>query len=161
MIQFNSFVVRIAAGYALLLAALLPFPSAGQTPSVSDSLAETHFASNGAKVIEIAAAPAVGFNFPYLLFLPPNVDDKNFGYMLVEPNNSAIISDDLSAQRPSAIDQAAVNSDGNSVALNWAHPFSCQFSLGQLWGRVICIPMPFRGLRSLLTVDHSRGLIDN
>jgi hypothetical protein len=69
LVPSNSIVLRRVAAYALLMTAIWPFPSLGQTQSAIDTSTQTHIASNGAKVDEISAAPEKGFDYPYLLFL--------------------------------------------------------------------------------------------
>lgn len=123
MLPFSLFALRLTAGCALVASAMWSFPSAGQPSGANNNSEQARVASNGEAVTEINASPQKGFNYPYLLYLPPNADSKKFGYLLVEPNNSAVISNDLSEQRPSAIDQVAVNSDGNAVALRLGAPF--------------------------------------
>lgn len=47
-----------------------------------------------AQVVEIPACPDEGFNYPYLLFVPPYLNDGANHRLLVEPNNTGV-SDDL------------------------------------------------------------------
>lgn len=41
------------------------------------------------------ARPESGFNFPYLLFVPDNMEQEKELFLVVEPNNSGFVSDDL------------------------------------------------------------------
>lgn len=113
-----NFIVRSVV--LLAAACLLSVPGYAQGDSDDRPIVRT--ASNGAQVLEMPAAPGKGFNFPYLLFLPPNPGSAPLPYLLVEPNNSGLVSDDPDAQRSPAIDLVAVNSDGNSVALKLGTP---------------------------------------
>lgn len=137
----------IAVGIAILAGVGL-FPIAGCAQGELDDKPTVRTASNGAQALEIPAAPSKGFNFPYLLFLPPNVGDKQFPYLLVEPNNSGVVSDDLDSQRLPALDLAAVNSDGNAVALKLGAPFL-----------VPIFPRPSLGSSNLYTHALSRPTI--
>lgn len=68
------------------------------------------------ELIEISAAPEKGFNFPYLLFLPPPADGKKYDYLLVETNNTGRGSDDFEVHRSAATALARDSSVGNFVA---------------------------------------------
>lgn len=68
------------------------------------------------ELIEIPAAPAKGFRFPYLLFLPESAGEKRYDYLLVEPNNTGHTSDDLEVHHAAAIALARDSSVGNFVA---------------------------------------------
>ena len=68
------------------------------------------------ELIEISAAPEKGFNFPYLLFLPPPADGKKYDYLLVEPNNTGRTSDDPEVHHSAATALARDSSVGNWVA---------------------------------------------
>jgi hypothetical protein len=65
---------------------------------------------------EVPAAPANGFHFPYLLFIPESAAAKRYDYLLVEPNNTGKASDDAEVHRNAAISLARDNSVGNFVA---------------------------------------------
>jgi len=49
-----------------------------------------------AEIIEVPACPELGFNYPYLLFVPPYLDNGYPHRLLVAPNNTGTSSDDLS-----------------------------------------------------------------
>jgi dienelactone hydrolase len=68
------------------------------------------------ELIEIPAAPAKGFHFPYLLFIPESPAEKRYDYLLVEPNNTGRTSDDPEVHRAAAIGLARDSSVGNFVA---------------------------------------------
>lgn len=69
-----------------------------------------------AELIEIPASPDKGFHFPYLLFLPNSAAGHKYDYLLVEPNNTGRVSDDLEVHRAAAISLARDSSVGNFVA---------------------------------------------
>jgi len=52
--------------------------------------------------IEVAACPDQGFNYPYLLFIPPYLDDGEPHRLLVEPNNTGMPDDELEFHLSSA-----------------------------------------------------------
>jgi hypothetical protein len=68
------------------------------------------------ELIEIPAAPDKGFHFPYLLFIPTSAAAKPYAYLLVEPNNTGKVSDDIEVHRNAAIELARDSSVGNFVA---------------------------------------------
>ena len=68
------------------------------------------------ELVEVPAAPEKGFNFPYVLFVPPLGPEKKYDYLLVETNNTGRISDDLEVHRAAAIALARDSSVGNFVA---------------------------------------------
>jgi hypothetical protein len=80
-------------------------------------------ASGGDALIEVPAAPENGFNFPYLLFIPNSALAKQYGYLLVEPNNTGRTSDDFEVHRAAAIALARDSSVGNFVAKRLGLPF--------------------------------------
>lgn len=47
------------------------------------------------QVVEVAACPADGFNYPYLLFVPPYLNGDAQHRLLVEPDNTGFPSDSL------------------------------------------------------------------
>jgi hypothetical protein len=87
---------------------------AAESPSASP-------ASKGT-LSEIPAAPDKGFHFSYVLFLPKTAEGKTSSYLLVEPNNTARVSDDLEIHRAAAVSLARDSSVGNSVAIKLGVP---------------------------------------
>ena len=73
-------------------------------------------ANNGKSLIEVPAAPEKGFHFPYLIFIPKSAEGKTSSYLLVEPNDTGRVSDDLEIHRAAAIALARDSSVGNFVA---------------------------------------------
>ncbi len=47
-------------------------------------------------LIEVNADSRKGFNFPYLLYIPETISDKEELKLIVEPNNSGFANDKLS-----------------------------------------------------------------
>ncbi|MBN1506349.1 MAG: hypothetical protein JW955_05860 [Sedimentisphaerales bacterium] len=54
-------------------------------------------------ILEVEARASEGFNFPYYLFIPGGIDKDSPVYMLVETNNSGMVSDDLEVHRAKAL----------------------------------------------------------
>lgn len=75
-----------------------------------------------AGVVEVAADPAAGFHFPYLLWLPAG-DGAQPPFLLVEPNNTGSVSDDFEVHRDAARRMVADNSLGHHVAEQLRLPF--------------------------------------
>jgi hypothetical protein len=77
----------------------------------------------GGELILIEKLPEKGFNYPYYLFIPDNIADDKELTLIIEPNNSGFLSDDLDkhlekAQRIATLDFYA----GNYVARNLQLP---------------------------------------
>lgn len=47
-------------------------------------------------LLSVSASPEDGFNYPYFLSIPPDCDTSETVYLMVEPNNTGFVSDDLS-----------------------------------------------------------------
>lgn len=58
---------------------------------------------SGDDTVQVEAQSVEGFNFPYYLFIPGGIDKRSPVYMLVEPNNSGMVSDDLEVHRTKAL----------------------------------------------------------
>ncbi len=56
----------------------------------------------GDDILQVEAQTLEGFNFPYYLFIPSGIDKDRQVYMLVETNNSGMVSDDLEVHRAKA-----------------------------------------------------------
>jgi hypothetical protein len=83
----------------------------------ADQLAQ--LAPNGKLFVEVMAKPAKGFNFPYLLYVPPGAGGHVFSDIVVEPNNSPDVSHnlaDLTVETRAAVKLATGYSLGNGVA---------------------------------------------
>lgn len=57
-----------------------------------------------------------GFYHDYILFIPKGTALDKKTYLLVEPNNTGIISDSIAVHQKAAIDLASVSSVGNNVS---------------------------------------------
>ncbi len=71
--------------------------------------------SSGDGVVAVEANPAKGFNFPYYLFVPEQVDRSGEVYLYVEPNNTGKASDELEVHREKAL-KLATSSYPNRIA---------------------------------------------
>lgn len=72
--------------------------------------------SNGSyaeKIIEVKAEPKKGFSFPFLLKIPASIDTN---YLVVETNNTGVISDDFDVHYKSAKKAIVGNAVGPWVA---------------------------------------------
>ena len=74
-------------------------------------------------LIEVNADSRKGFNFPYLLYIPETISDKEELKLIVEPNNSGFANDKLSehlekARRTASIDFYA----GNYISRRLGYP---------------------------------------
>ena len=67
--------------------------------------------------------PALGFNFPYLLFIPDGIETENELILIVEPNNSGFASDDFKRHLEKAERTASRDFyTGNYVARKLKYP---------------------------------------
>lgn len=57
----------------------------------------------GGKIIRIEANPGNGFNYDYYVYLPYGMKESDFKYILVEPNNTGRVSDDLVIHEKNAL----------------------------------------------------------
>jgi hypothetical protein len=80
-------------------------------------------AARSKRLIEVDASIAEGFRFPYLLLLPMDVHRSSPPFLLVEPNNTGLVTDDFERHREAALKAATVSSVGNSVARFLNVPF--------------------------------------
>jgi len=99
-------------GFALLVGCSTRLP----TPEPADS-------NRSDEPIEVPASIAAGFHFPYLLVLPRDADTPSPPFLLVEPNNTGAVADDLTIHRDAAIKTARDSSVGNFVARHLNLPF--------------------------------------
>jgi len=58
---------------------------------------------SGDDILQVEAQASVGFNFPYYLFIPSGIDKDRQVHMLVETNNSGMVSDDLGPHQAKAL----------------------------------------------------------
>lgn len=57
----------------------------------------------GDDILHVEAQASEGFNFPYYLFIPSGMDRQSPVHLLVEPNNSGMVSDDLGVHGAKAL----------------------------------------------------------
>lgn len=78
--------------------------------------AERAHSAPSSEPIEVPASAAAGFEFPYLLLLPRAASAPPPPFLLVEPNNTGVVSDDFEVHRKAAIALAQGASVGGFVA---------------------------------------------
>ncbi|WP_410219915.1 hypothetical protein [Pedobacter sp.] len=93
----------------VLLVLLLPLFASAQ-----EQLKNNIFRKDSLVIIE--ANPKKGFNNAYMLFVPKGLNKEKLTCLLVEPNNTGKLSDNIEDHRKSAIAQAAVSSIGNNIS---------------------------------------------
>lgn len=71
------------------------------------------------KIIEVNADPKKGFSFPFLLKIPTNIDTN---YLVVETNNTGVVSDDFDVHYQSAKKAIVGNAVGPWVAKKLISP---------------------------------------
>ena|SRR3989338_8083749 len=74
-------------------------------------------------LIVIEKNPAKGFFSDYILFIPKGTKLNNKTFLLVEPNNTGILSDSIEVHKKHAIDLASVSSVGNNISAELRIPF--------------------------------------
>jgi hypothetical protein len=89
-----------------------------------------HLSDNGKPYLEIPASPNNGFNYPYLIFTPPQVPDACFPYLLVEINNGPDLAPD---------DTALVKAHSNAERV--ATHYNLGNELAQLFGTPLLVPV--------------------
>ncbi|NUY82365.1 hypothetical protein HUK80_15780 [Flavobacterium sp. MAH-1] len=67
-------------------------------------------------LIIVAKNPKKGFYYEYILFVPKKTPLHKKSVLLVEPNNTGKVSDDIELHKKYAIDLASVSSVGNNVS---------------------------------------------
>jgi dienelactone hydrolase len=87
------------------------------TPAVAAPL-PSDLADNGKPYSEVAADPAAGFNYPYILFTPPHSDVRCNPYLIVETNNPYAVkpAEEMPEARRAAIKVATHRYLGNVMA---------------------------------------------
>lgn len=79
-------------------------------------------AAFAAELIEVPADSHKGFEFPYILFIPKAIEGGIPQYLLVEPNNTGIVDDNLEVHRTAAIHTAKESGVGYYVATHLRIP---------------------------------------
>jgi hypothetical protein len=96
---------------SLLLGCVAPLPPVSAPSNAPSAL------------LEVPASTAAGFNFPYLLVLPKQRHRPSPVFLLVEPNNTGTLADDLEPHRQGALKLATRSSVGKFVADELDVPF--------------------------------------
>ena len=81
------------------------------------------FAQSRDTLIEIAANPKAGFNYPYFLFIPAGCQKESITYLLVESNNTGVTNDTLRVHENAARIQAELGPLGNSLSRQLHIPY--------------------------------------
>ena len=74
------------------------------------------------ELIEVAADPGRGFNYPYFLTVPHANQASRLPWLVVESNNTGTVSDDFTVHHASARSQAQGNSLGPMIAREFGLP---------------------------------------
>jgi len=61
-------------------------------------------------LIEVPASPEQGFNYPYILFVPANLDETRKHRLLVEPNNTGFPTDEMQTHMARAREDLVIDS---------------------------------------------------
>ena len=64
----------------------------------------------------VTAEPTLGFHHNYLLFIPKGTLKNTATYLLVEPNNTGVVSDSIQVHHQAAVHLASKSSIGNNVS---------------------------------------------
>ena len=81
------------------------------------------FENDRGSLIRTEANPSEGFNFPYFLFIPDSANVEKELVLIVEPNNSGFVSDDINEHEEKAIRTATKDYyAGNYVSQNLKIP---------------------------------------
>jgi dienelactone hydrolase len=78
--------------------------------------------ATAAELIEVPADSHKGFEFPYVLFIPKAAEGGVAQYLLIEPNNTGIVDDNLEVHRAAAIHTAKESGVGYYVATHLRIP---------------------------------------
>jgi hypothetical protein len=89
-----------------------------------------HLSDNGKPYLEISASPDNGFNYPYLIFTPPQLSRACFPYLIVEVNNGPDVAPD---------DAALVTAHRNAERV--ATHYNLGNELAQLFGSPLLVPV--------------------
>lgn len=79
-------------------------------------------ATSAADLIEVNADSRKGFEFPYVLFVPKQVEGSASQHLLIEPNNTGVVDDNLEVHRAAAIHAAMESGVGHAVAKHLGMP---------------------------------------
>lgn len=82
----------------------------------------TSAATEAADLIEVPAAPMKGFEFPYVLFVPKQQEGGPPQYLLIEPNDTGVVDDNLEVHHAAATHAAKGSGVGYSVASHLGIP---------------------------------------
>lgn len=85
----------------LLLIVPIYLPAAAAQELVISKIRELNLGGND--TIEVKSNTPKGFNFPYFLFIPDNIDRGRELYLLVETNNTGTATDDFEVHREKAL----------------------------------------------------------
>ena len=85
----------------LLLIVPIYLPAAAAQEIVISNIRELSLTGND--TIEVKSNTDKGFNFPYFLFIPDNIDRGRELYLLVETNNTGTATDDFEVHRKKAL----------------------------------------------------------
>jgi hypothetical protein len=91
---------------------------------------QQQLSDNGKPYLTIPASPGDGFNYPYIVFVPPQAPADCFPYLLVEPDNAGGISPDDAALR-----------DARAAAVKVATHFSLGNEMAQRLGAPLLVPV--------------------
>ncbi|WP_228851799.1 hypothetical protein [Aegicerativicinus sediminis] len=79
--------------------------------------------STGGEVMLVSENSNSGFNFPYFLFIPEEANPSNSVFLIVEPNNTGSVSDNLADHKDKAENLATNNYNlGNYLAHQLGYP---------------------------------------
>ena len=103
----------------LLFVMSIYLPAVAAQESVVSKICKLNLTGND--VIEVEPNTPKGFNFPYLLFIPDNVDRSLKLHLLVETNNTGTTTDDFEVHREKALNLIK-KSYSNQIAKNLRVP---------------------------------------
>ena len=81
------------------------------------------YAQSRDTLIEIAANPQAGFNYPYFLFIPGGCQKDIENYLFVESNNTGAVNDSFSVHEQAAKVQAQLGPLGNQLSRKLQTPY--------------------------------------
>lgn len=74
-------------------------------------------------LLKFNANSSTGFNFPYLLFIPNNLQPGTETILMVETNNTGVLSDSIEVHEKAAIKAASRSGVGHYVSVKLGLPF--------------------------------------
>ncbi|MPR33023.1 hypothetical protein [Salmonirosea aquatica] len=105
------FLLRLIFNAVFLLA--VPWLTVSVAQPTGEHSATT---DSGARLLRFEANPAMGFHFPYFVFVPAGTPLHDTRFLLVEPNNTGVVNDTLAVHERAAYYAARTSSVGNYVA---------------------------------------------